>query len=211
MGTIQKGILGGFSGKVGTVVGGTWKGIDYMRSKANKRTFVPSQKQLEQQLKFTLIMRFVQPLSALLEVSFNDFAIQKTGINSAFSYNYKEAITGDFPDFTIDYSKTLVSRGPLPNVPGPAVIAGAGGILTWSWADNTGGKASATDEAILVALCPAMRQAVYTITGGNRSDLTGNLNALSFLGEAVETYIGFISADGRMVSVSTFTGEVLVS
>jgi len=25
MGTINKGILGGFSGKVGTVIGGTWK------------------------------------------------------------------------------------------------------------------------------------------------------------------------------------------
>ena len=34
MGTISKGILGGFSGKVGTVIGGNWKGIDYMRSKA---------------------------------------------------------------------------------------------------------------------------------------------------------------------------------
>ena len=47
MGTINKGILGGFSGKVGTVIGGTWKGIDYMRSKSNRRSFVPSQKQLE--------------------------------------------------------------------------------------------------------------------------------------------------------------------
>jgi len=27
MGTIKKGILGGFSGKVGTVVGSSWKGI----------------------------------------------------------------------------------------------------------------------------------------------------------------------------------------
>ena len=32
MGTIKKGILGGFSGKVGTVIGAAWKGIDYMRS-----------------------------------------------------------------------------------------------------------------------------------------------------------------------------------
>ena len=31
MGTIKKGILGGFSGKVGTVVGASWKGISYMR------------------------------------------------------------------------------------------------------------------------------------------------------------------------------------
>jgi hypothetical protein len=32
MGTIKKGVLGGFSGKVGSVVGASWKGIDYIRS-----------------------------------------------------------------------------------------------------------------------------------------------------------------------------------
>jgi hypothetical protein len=46
MATFEKGILGGFSGKVGTVIGGNWKGIDFMRSRANKRTFVPSQSNL---------------------------------------------------------------------------------------------------------------------------------------------------------------------
>lgn len=97
MATFEKGILGGFSGKVGSVIGGSWKGIDYMRSKAPRRTFVPSQKQLEQQLKFALMMRFLQPMSGLLAISFHDFAIRKTGTNSAFAYNYKEAITGDFP------------------------------------------------------------------------------------------------------------------
>ena len=30
MGTISKGILGGFSGTVGTVIGGSWKGIDFL-------------------------------------------------------------------------------------------------------------------------------------------------------------------------------------
>ena len=32
MATIKKGILGGVSGKVGNVVGGNWKGVDYLRS-----------------------------------------------------------------------------------------------------------------------------------------------------------------------------------
>lgn len=211
MGTIEKGILGGFSGKVGTVVGGTWKGIEYMRSKSNRRNFVASQKQLEQQQKFALIMRFLQPMAALLEVSFKDYAIRKTGINSAFSYNYDNAITGAFPDYAVDYSKALVCRGLLPNAAGPVVTSGAGGILTWSWADNTGGAAQATDQCILVAYCPAMKQVIYTTNGGMRSDLTGDLNVVTFSGQLVETYIGFISEDGRVVSVSVFTGEVTVS
>ena len=211
MATIEKGILGGFSGKVGTIIGGTWKGIDYMRSKANKRTFIPSQKQLEQQMKFALMMRFLQPMSKLLEISFHDFAIRKTGINCAFKYNFKEAIIGDFPDYAIDYAKALVSRGNLPNVLGPTVVSGAGSILTWSWTDNNSSTADPNDEAILLAYCPTMKQAIFTTGGGKRSELTGELNLLTFSGQAVETYIGFLSADGRNAATSIFTGEVTVS
>ncbi|MEO5650031.1 MAG: DUF6266 family protein [Ginsengibacter sp.] len=210
MATFEKGILGGFSGKVGNIICGNWKGIDYMRSKANKRTFVPSQKQLEQQLKFALMMRFLQPMSGLLGISFYDFAIRKTGINSAFAYNFSNAITGTFPDYAIDYSKALVSRGNLPNVLGPSVVSGAGSILTWSWTDNNSSEAKPTDQAILVAYCPAMKQAIFTTNGGERSDLTAELNLLTFTGQQVETYIGFVSPDGHDVSVSLFTGEVLV-
>jgi len=36
MGTIRKGVLGGFSGKVGTVVGSSWKGVSFMRSLPGK-------------------------------------------------------------------------------------------------------------------------------------------------------------------------------
>ena len=57
MGTITKGILGGFSGKVGSVVGGSWKGIDYMRSQSSRRTRAASVLQLQQQQKCVLQVR----------------------------------------------------------------------------------------------------------------------------------------------------------
>jgi hypothetical protein len=212
MGTINKGILGGFSGKVGTVVGGSWKGINYIRSKGNNRNMNPTDKQLAQQLKFAMVMRFVQPMAALLNISFRHFAIKMTGINNAFSYNLKNAVTGTYPSFEIDYSLALVSRGDLPNALAPAVTAVAGSLLTFSWTDNPGiGKARGTDQAILVAYCPAQRQAIYTTAGGLRSDLKGELNLLPFSGLVVETYIGFISESGLGIATSIFTGEVTVS
>lgn len=212
MGIITKGILGGFSGKVGTVIGGTWKGIAYMRSKANRGKFIPTENQHSQQLKFALVMRFLQPMAGLLNITFRDFAIKMTGINNAVSYSLKNAITGTYPTFALDFSLALVSRGELPNILGPAVTVGAGGILTWSWTDNSGGgTAKADDQAVLVAYCPTLRQAIYTTAGGMRSALTGDLNVTPFSGLAVETYIGFISADGRKVANSYFTGEVTVS
>ena len=163
MGTISKGILGGFSGKVGTVIGGTWKGIDYMRSQANKRSFDPSPAQLAQQLKFGLVMKFLQPMAALLEITFRDFAVRMTGINSAFAYTIKNAVTGVYPSFAIAYPLVLVSRGDLPNALAPAVTSGAKSTLTFSWTDNSGvGSASATDVGLFVAYCPSMHQVIYS-------------------------------------------------
>ena len=37
MGKIKQGILGGFRGKVGTVIGASWNGISYMRGARNPR------------------------------------------------------------------------------------------------------------------------------------------------------------------------------
>ena len=199
------------TGTVGTVVGGTWKGIDYMRSKTSRRNFNPSQKQLEQQLNFALVMRFVQPMAGLLNISFRDFAIKMTGINNAFAYTINNALPA-IPTYAIDYAVALVSRGDLPNVLGPSVISGAGSLVTFSWTDNSGvGKASATDQAILVAYCPSLKQAIYTTAGGPRSGLTAELNLLPVSGLAVETWLGFISESGMSIANSTFTGEVTVS
>ena len=40
---------------------------------------------------------------------------------------------------------------------------------------------------------------------------TGDLNLATFAGKQVETYIGFISEDQRIVASSIYTGSVTVS
>lgn len=211
MGTIQKGILGGFSGKVGNVVGGSWKGIDYMRSLAQRRTATSSLRQKEQQMKFGLIVRFQQPLANLLAISFKSYAIKMTGANSAMSYNIRNAITGIYPDYVIDYSKALVSRGDMPNATNPAATAAAGGVVNFTWQNNAGsGKAQDTDKAILVAYCPELKQSIYTDAGPERSVESGSLDLSAFSGLQVETWVGFISDDGKITATSVFTGEVTV-
>lgn len=212
MGIINKGILGGFSGKVGSVIGGSWKGIDYMRSKANRGKFIPTENQLSQQLKFKLLMEFLQPLTGLLRLTFSDYAVKMTGINNAMSYNFKTAITGTYPVFQIDFSLALVSRGDLPNALGPTVTMGAGGILTYAWADNSGvGIAKPTDQAVFVAYCPDLKQAVYTTAGGRRDALTGDLDLSPFAGKQVETYLSFVSETKNRTSPSLYMGNHLVS
>ena len=85
MGIISKGILGGFSGTVGTVIGGSWKGITYMRSQPARRTSEPTEAQLEQQAKFALAIRFISVFGGLFMISFRNYAVKMTGTNNALS------------------------------------------------------------------------------------------------------------------------------
>lgn len=211
MGTIQKGILGGFSGKVGNVIGGSWKGIDYMRSVSSRKNATTTQKQKEQQMKFALIARFQQPLTNLLSRTFRSFAIRMTGANSAMSYNLRNAITGLYPDFAIEYSRILISRGDMPNAVNPAVEAVADGLVVFTWVNNTGaGKTKNDDHSILVAYCPEMQQFIYTDEGASREDEEAQLDLFAFTGKVVQTWVAFISEDGREVASSIYTGAITI-
>ena len=210
MGTITKGILGGFSGTVGTVIGGNWKGIDYMRSQSSRRSGRSTQKQLEQRLKFGLISKFQQPLNGLLNESFSSYAVRMTGANSALSYNLRNAVTGTYPSYEVNYSLALVSRGDLPNATSPASGAAAGGIINYEWTNNAGtGKAANDDVAVLVVYCAARQSCIYSETA-ERVDQAASINVSGFAGETVETWIAFFSADGKETSNSIYCGQLTV-
>lgn len=210
MGQISKGILGGFSGTVGTVVGGNWRGIDYMRSKAVRRTSYPAtQAQLDQRSKFLLANRFIQTLPGLLDFTFKDYAVKMTARNSATSYLLKNAITGSSPSFELDYSQVLISMGKLAGALNAAAV-GASGKVNFTWVSNASGKAKANDRAILVLHCPALKQSIYTTIGATRSTGSYSMEATAFSGQEVHTYIGFISEDGALVATSVYTGAIIV-
>jgi len=73
MGKIEKGLLGGFSGKVGNTVGSSWKNVDVIRSRPpRKRRGQPTQPQLDQQAKFALMTSFLLPLTDLLNQTYSN-------------------------------------------------------------------------------------------------------------------------------------------
>ena len=59
MGIIKQGVLGGFSGKVGTVIGSSWKGKAVMRGLTIAKSGKPTASQLQQQAKFSLMIKFL--------------------------------------------------------------------------------------------------------------------------------------------------------
>ncbi len=212
MGKYQRGVLGSFQGQVGTVVGATWKGMEIMKIKRRTGMSKPTQKQIEQQARFSFMIKFVRPLSKLFDLTFNDPVEKITGINNAFRYNYRNALTGTYPLFSLRYNKVLVSKGMLLNAGSPTASAAGGGFVKFDWADNSDvAQANPDDKCILVVHCPELDQSVYTPGGAIRSTGTDSLNANIFTGKTVETWLSFINADGTEVAPSLYAGQVVVS
>jgi hypothetical protein len=213
MGIIRQGVIGAFSGKVGNVVGASWKGIAYMRilpaSVANPKTDL----QLDQRMRFTVTLRFLQPLTQFLKTGFKNYAVKMSAFNNAMSYNLLNAIQGTYPNYTIDYPNALVTRGNLAPALNPAATSTVAGTVLFTWTDNSDeANASATDQSLLVVEDPEKNQAVYFNLLGTRADGTQSLTVPhSFSGDLVHCYMGFITVDGKLLSNSKYAGAVTVA
>lgn len=203
MGKISQGILGGFSGKVGSVVGANWKGINYMRSKAVSVSNPRTEGQVRQRTKFSVTLNFLQPITDFLRVGYKMYAIKKTAFNAAMSYFINNAITGESPDFTIDPAKVLVSRGPLTPALNPSAIIQPGEV-TVSWEDNSNsGSATSADKALVVVYNVSKMEAVYTTSGATRSEQSQAITIPNdWDNDMLSVHLGFISEDGMKVSNS---------
>ena len=208
MGTYKNGICGPFSGKIGTVVGSTWNGIDYMRSLPRRSKRKPTEAQKAQRMKLAMAIAFLRPLSGLVNMGFKSIAVKKTGFNAATSQLISGAVSGIYPDFAIDYSKVLISIGNLTGAWNAAVFSATAGVLTVSWENNSGsGTAKATDKAVLVVYNPSRTEVLYTSEGSSR-DL--GMQSFSFpanySGQTVHVWISFISQN-QIMSTSIYVGN----
>jgi len=113
MGTIKRGILGGFKNKVGSVIGSSWKGIDTMRSMplsvANPNT--AKQKTVRGNFK-TLVTAASAVNSTLIRPYWARFAKQMTGSNAFVRENY-----ANFKNPAVLFSENaILSKGKLDMV-----------------------------------------------------------------------------------------------
>lgn len=212
MARLKSGIIDQLSGSIGPVVGATWRGIPYIRTKPTKRSKKKksSDAQAATRIRFGLAVKILRYMRPIVELGFCDDAIEKTGMNAAISYVMKHAIAGEFPDFSIAFDHVLISRGKLPNVEQVTVVADAPETLRFNWTNNEGiGKATGDDKVLLVAYNEEHEGVVYNI-GANRHAGTDILEMGDFSGHTIHTWISFISADGRDVANSIYTGTVVV-
>ena len=213
MSTINKGILGGFSGKTGPVIGSSWKGKPVMRAlpvfKKNRKF---TQEQLDQQEKFALVGKLLHGISGLLQASFPGGNRQHSGLNTAMAYNLRQAISGSASPFAINFSRLKLAQGPLVPPARTAAEAADEKKVRFSWAFLPGlSGAKPSDQPVAVLYSEALQQFLYTKnTAAMRSDEELVVDARTLSGETIHAWLFFLSENGRKASDSMYLGTVPV-
>ena len=207
MGTIKKGILGGFSGKVGTVVGSNWKQTSYMRSLATKVKNPQTPKQMAHRQKFKLMFDYLKPMSPFLKLGFQNYTKKQTALNAALSYNMKNAVYGTSPNWWLNTYKVLVTRGNLMPVQ-HVYFHRNGQYIFMNWGDNSGvGNAKASDLAIAV-MYNTTKGEIRTITAGPERSykLSGFQIPADWQDCWIDIHFAFITEDRKEISNSVYVG-----
>ena len=203
MGIINQGILGGFSGKVGPIVGFRWKSNYYIRARAAKVSNPRTPRQQEQRGKFATAFNFLKTMKPFIRMGYKEFTQDKSAFNAAMSYTLKRAVTGSGKDITIDFNRALVSMGTLmPAFEGTAMQEKD--KMSFNWQNNSGtGNAEDTDIAMLLVYNKDKEMAVYDTGATFRSSKHAELPLPdSWQDDELVAYLSFRNADGDSVANS---------
>ncbi|SDI40575.1 hypothetical protein SAMN05421846_10759 [Chryseobacterium taeanense] len=212
MARITKGILGGFSGKVGTIVGANWRGQDIIRSIPKPSNRPPSEKQQLQQEKFKTVIAFLQPLKSIQTKYFGSGSGSKSRVNMAVSYTISEAIqmTGDVPELM--YNKVLITKGDLTGFQNVAAVPQTGNIIRLSWENNsTQGNASETDQVNVICYCEELDRFEIFESVGIRTDLTKDVTFPAvYMGKEIQVWSYLHNEKGTVACNSVHVGAVIL-
>jgi hypothetical protein len=210
MGKLKNGILGGFSGKVGSVVGYIINDEHFIRAKPRDKKYTKNER--INQAKFKLVTDYLSPIKYLLKIGFKDYFTKSGGYRAAMSYTRKVALVSDEKKFEIDPALFKISGGNLPELANP-VLTMEGGKCEVKWDTSEVNSDTAFDQIILLIYDSTNFNAqMIGYNGPNRRQ--GILNVpikKIFKNKMVNVYIGFIAGDRSGQSNSQFLGSVMVT
>ncbi|MDX3916140.1 MULTISPECIES: DUF6266 family protein [Olivibacter] len=207
MAKFVNGAIGTFSGKVGSVIGSSWRSIHYMRGLSKKRTKPYTESQLAQQQRFGLMGRFLLPLRGLMQIGFANLDTSRATLFNLVMARNLPAVAGEYPDFTIDYSKVRLSNGSLLQPRNPVVNI-TPGIATVSWNPATNRFNGHADDEMYPLLYDRELNLFYTsddIVRRSDGQVEIPLDA-DTAGHTADVWLFTTSRDGLLISETIYVG-----
>jgi len=199
MGVILQGILGGFSGKVGPVVGGKWKEIDYMRSyviPSNPNT--PAQQAVREKFS-ALVARGREILSVILNPFWDPFLSSMSGFNAWISQNYSLSDADGILNENAVMSKGTLTATPLLT----AEYFTATGAVAVTFSTILNGNQTDLDKVVLVALDETNQTLYSEVLTNTRADGGGEtIIRTGLTATAVIVYMFLFQGTGSELKIS---------
>lgn len=205
MGKIKQGILGAVSGKVGSVVGSSWKGKAIVKIKPASVANPKTAGQIAQRTKFSHAVAFAGSfLATIVKPLWDRFASGMSGYNDFVSQNvalFADVIPNPVTSF-------VMSKGKMAATAIQAVLDISSSNVVLTWTDDTGeGYKLGTDVLYCMYINITKKVFGFIDVTATREDATATglieLNGTG-LGDTVYVFAAFRRADGSVVSNSSY-------
>ena len=211
MGKIKQGILGGFKGKVGTVIGASWNGIAYMKGLPQSQKDPKTAAQLRQRTFF----REVQNLVGQLTAEQQKFLIPETpqGMTRrnmlAKQLAEDPVVTDDSKTVDLANLKTIgdAPTADLPDVTVTADTLEGSPVLKMQWAAENDWRSTHGDEYPTIFVANVTQRKIFLVNSTAVVGVSGEASVtvpLAAYGEATDTFSGFMLSTGRKVYMVGF-------
>src|SRR5690606_3884873 len=216
MARLKNGINGSISGKVGSVIGSSGRGIDYIKSLPRRRKPV-TENELKSRFRFALSQAWLSPLLLFVRVGFKGYTETFEGFAAAKSYLSKNAFEGEGFETTVNPALMKVSYGDLPLSKDIRFEKISDTELIFKWNTEIPRGAHPDDQVMLLAYNvkeedePNSGDAVFNLTGQFRK--VGS-DTLSIIPDSYNPnltyhiYVAFSAFDRSSQSDSVYLGTV---
>ena len=202
MGKIKQGILGGFKGKVGTVIGASWNGIAYMRGLAQSHKNPKTAAQLQQRTFFKEVQELVGQLS--------DEQLAFLFPNSVKGMSRRNLLTKQLSAYPIETEEgkhadlaDIISLGNAPTADLPDVsIVASRSAVTISWDAENDWRTQHGDEYPTICVFNVTQKKIFLV---HSTVTVGASGSQSFSLESDAFGIGSSEFNGFMLSTGAAT------
>lgn len=209
MATNKNGPYGHPNGKIGNIVFYVLNGQNVSRTIGDPGK--PSRNQLGNQQSMAVTMALLKCMKDFINVGFELEAAGtvKNAFNLATSYNKKEALQGEYPNISVNYSKVVLSKGDLPVAKDIQLNKTATGVLI-SWDPSRLDFDYRPDDSVMIMLYHPLRKKAKSFLNAARREEGSHFIEIDkeWLDEPIEAYLCFKSANGKRISDSVYVGNL---
>ena len=202
MGKIKQGILGGFKGKVGTVIGSSWNGIAYMRGLPQSQKDPKTAAQIAQRAFFREVQDLVGQLSyeqlvflfpeSVQGMSRRNLLVKQLSTDPLVAEGSKHVDLADI---------TSLGNAPTADLPDVSIVASRSAV-TISWNADTAWRSQHADEYPTICVFNVTQKKIFLV---HSTVTVGASGTQSFSLESDAFGIGSSEFNGFMLSTGATT------